>query len=86
MLFWGHDSMKRVLLSHIKEKQKVHVVDIDGGSVFVNRMMSLGIYRGREISVVSRLALRGPTVVKVGRSTFALGRSMAAKIMVEVRS
>jgi Fe2+ transport system protein FeoA len=78
--------MKKVSLSQVKEKQKVHVADIDGGSVFVNRMMSLGIYQGREISVLSHLALRGPTVVKVGRSTFALGRSMAAKIMVEVKS
>jgi Fe2+ transport system protein FeoA len=78
--------MKKVPLSHIKKNQKVHVADIEGGSIFVNRMMSLGIYQGREISVLSRLALRGPTVVKVGRSTFALGRSMAAKILVEVKS
>jgi Fe2+ transport system protein FeoA len=78
--------MKKIPLSQVKEKQKVHVVEIDGGCVFVNRMMSLGIYQGREISVLSRLALRGPTVVKVGRSTFALGRNMAAKIMVEMVS
>jgi len=77
---------KKIPLSQVKAKHKVHIVDMEGGCVFVNRMMSLGIYKGRELSVVSRLALRGPTVVKVGRSTFALGRSMAAKIMVEMRS
>ncbi len=82
----GHERMKKIPLSQIKEAQKVFVSDIDGGSIFVNRMMSLGIYQGREIAVLSRLALRGPTVVKVGRSTFALGRSMAAKILVEIKS
>ncbi|MFA6378789.1 MAG: FeoA family protein [Candidatus Omnitrophota bacterium] len=78
--------MKKIPLSHVKNKQKVHVAEIDGGSIFVNRMMSLGIYQGREVTVLSRLALRGPTVVKVGRSIFALGRSMAAKIMVEMKA
>ena len=78
--------MKKIALSQIKEPRKVHVCEIHGGNVFVSRMMSLGVYPGREISVVSRLALRGPTVVKVGRSTFALGRSMAAKITVEPRT
>jgi Fe2+ transport system protein FeoA len=77
--------MKKILLSQVKNKQKVYVLEIDGGAPFVNRMMSLGIYPGREMTVLSRLALRGPTVVKIGRSTFALGRSMAAKITVEIR-
>ena len=78
--------MKKVPLSQVKEKHKVCVVGIEGGCVFINRMMSLGIYPGREIAIMSRLALRGPTVVKVGRSTFALGRNMAAKILVEVKA
>ena len=68
----------------MKERQKGRVTAILGGSGFANRMMSLGIYAGREITKLSHFALRGPVTIKVGRSVLALGHGMAAKITVEV--
>ncbi|MFH1889193.1 MAG: FeoA family protein [Candidatus Omnitrophota bacterium] len=75
---------KKISLFQMKEKQKGKVVEISGGNVFSSRMMSLGIYAGREITKLSHFALRGPVAIKVGRSVLALGHDMAAKIMVEV--
>ncbi len=68
----------------MKERQKGRVLEISGGSVFANRMMSMGIYAGREVIKVSHFALKGPVTIKVGRSVLALGHGMAAKIVVEV--
>ena len=67
----------------MKAKERGRVVEISGGSAFSNRMMSMGIYAGREITKLSHFALRGPITIKVGRSTLALGHGMAVKIMVE---
>jgi len=60
------------------------VAEISGGSALANRMMSMGIYKGREITKLSHFALRGPVAIKVGRSTFALGHGVAAKILIDV--
>ncbi len=68
----------------MKERQKARISEISGGSTFVNRMMSMGIYAGREVTKVSHFAMKGPVTIKVGRSTLALGHGMAAKITVEV--
>jgi Fe2+ transport system protein FeoA len=76
--------MKKVSLLQMKEKQKGKVAAISGGSVVHHRMMSLGIYQGREITKLSHFVLRGPVAIKVGRSVLALGHGMAAKITVEV--
>jgi len=75
---------KRTSLVQMREKQRGRVIEISGGSAFVNRMMSMGIYTGKEIAKLSHLALRGPVTIRVGRSVLALGHGMAAKIVVEV--
>jgi ferrous iron transport protein A len=76
--------MKKLSLSQMKEKIKGRVVEITGGHTLQNKLMSLGIYPGREITKLSHFALRGPIAIKVGRSTLALGHDMAAKVIVEV--
>ena len=68
----------------MKEKQKGKVLEISGGSSFAGRMMSMGIYAGREITKLNHFALRGPITIKVGRSVLALGHGIAAKIIIEV--
>jgi ferrous iron transport protein A len=75
---------KKISLVQMKEKQKGKVSEISGGSNFSGRMMSMGIYTGREITKLNHFALRGPVTIKVGRSVLALGHGIAAKIMVEV--
>ncbi len=76
--------MKKLSLVQMKENQKGKIIDISGGSNLRNRLMSMGMYEGREIVKLSHFALRGPVAVKVGRSIFAIGHSMAAKIVLEL--
>jgi len=76
--------MKKISLVQLKEKSKARVLEISGGSSLQHKLMSLGIYPGREIIKLSHFALRGPVTIKVGRSVLALGHTMAAKVMVEI--
>ncbi len=76
--------MKKISLLQMKEKRRGKIAEVCGGSIFANRMMSMGIYPGREIIKLSHFALRGPVTIKVGRSVLALGHGMAGKIIVEI--
>ena len=76
--------MKRLSLLKMRENQRGRVVEILAGAALGNKLMSMGIYNGREITKLSHFALRGPVAIKVGRSVLALGHGMAAKIIVEI--
>ncbi|MCX5696944.1 MAG: FeoA family protein [Candidatus Omnitrophica bacterium] len=78
--------MKKLSLIKLKKNTKARVLEISGGGNLQHKMMSMGIYPGKEITKVSHFALRGPVTVKVGRSLIALGHSMAAKILLEKES
>ena len=75
--------MKKISLLQIKENEKVKILEITGGSNLEKRLMSMGAYKGKEVAKLSHIGLRGPVVIKVGRSILALGHSVAAKIIVE---
>lgn len=75
--------MKKASLVHLKPDHKGKIVEISGGSGLQNRLMSMGLYVGKEIIKLSYVGLRGPVVIRVGRSVLALGHGMAAKIIVE---
>ena len=68
----------------MKRNQRGRVLDISGGSALLGRMMSMGLYPGREITKVDQMALRGAVTIKVGRAVIALGHGMAAKIILEI--
>ncbi len=76
--------MKKMSLVLMKADRKGKVADILGGASLNNKLMSMGLYKGKEIAKLSHIGLRGPVVIKVGRSILALGHDMAAKIMVEI--
>jgi ferrous iron transport protein A len=76
--------MRKVSLAQMKENQIGKVFEIASGSALSNRLMSMGIYKGREITKLSHFALRGPVALKVGRTIMALGHGMASKIIVEI--
>jgi len=76
--------VKKLSLAQMKEKQRGRVAEVSAGQILQNKLMSMGIYKGREISMVSRFRLKGPVVVKVGRSVLALGHGMASKVIVEM--
>ena len=75
--------MKKVTLVQMKEKQKGIILEIPQGAALQNKLMSMGIYKGREISKISHIGLKGPAAIKVGRSVMVLGHGMASKIIVE---
>jgi len=75
--------MKKISLVHLKSNHKGKVSEITGGAGLQNRLMSMGLYIGKEITKLSYVGLRGPVVIRVGRSVLALGHGMAAKIIVE---
>lgn len=70
---------------HLKANHKGRVSEILGGAGLQHRLMSMGIYAGKEIVKLSYVGLRGPVVIKVGRSVLALGHGVALKIMVETQ-
>lgn len=76
--------MRKLSLAQMKGHQKGKVSEISGGAGLQNKFMSMGIYRGKEITKLSHFALRGPVAIKVGRTVLALGHGMSAKIILEV--
>jgi len=75
--------MKKSSLLQIKENEKVKILEILGGSNLEKRLMSMGVYKDKELIKVSHIGLKGPVVIKVGRTILALGHGVAAKIIVE---
>jgi ferrous iron transport protein A len=77
--------MKKTILTQLKQNTKAKIIEISGGACLQRRLMSMGVYPGREIKKLSHFALRGPIAIKVGRSILALGFGMARKITVETQ-
>jgi ferrous iron transport protein A len=75
--------MKKISLAHMKADHKGKVVEILGGANLASRLMNMGVYKGKEVTKLSHIGLRGPVVIRVGRSILALGHGVAEKIMVE---
>ncbi len=75
--------IKRIPLTRLPENRKARVAEITGGANLHDKLMSMGVYEGRELLKLSCIGLRGPVVVKVGRSMVAMGYGMAGKITVE---
>lgn len=75
--------MKKLSLIQIKANHKGKVVEIVAGINLQNRLMNMGVYKGREVAKLSHIGLRGPVVIKVGRGILALGHGLAAKIIIE---
>ena len=75
--------MKKVTLVQMKEKQKGVILEIPAGAALQNKLMSMGIYKGREITKISHIGLKGPVAIKVGRSVLVLGHGVANKIVIE---
>lgn len=75
--------MKKISLVQIKANEKVKILEILGGSNLESKLLSMGVYIGKEVTKLSHIGLRGPVVIKAGRSILALGHSVAAKVIVE---
>ena len=75
--------MKKISLVQIKADEKVKVLEILGGSNLESKLLSMGVYKGKPLTKLSHIGLRGPVVIKSGRSILALGHGVAEKVIVE---
>ncbi len=75
--------MKKISLIKLRANRKGKIVEILGGSNLQSRLMNMGVFKGKEISKLSHVGLRGPVVIKSGRSILALGHGVAAKVILE---
>ncbi len=75
--------MKKISLAQLKPDHKGKVSDIVGGGNLRSKLMHMGVYKGTEITKLSHIGLRGPVVIKSGRSILALGHGVAAKVILE---
>ena len=75
--------MRKLSLVQTKPNHRGKVVEISGGAGLANKLMTMGIYKGKEIAKLSHIGLRGPVVIKSGRSILALGHGVASKIILE---
>jgi Fe2+ transport system protein FeoA len=75
--------MKKISLVQIKPNEKVKILEILGGSNLESRLLSMGVYQGKPVTKLSHIGLKGPVVIKAGRSILALGHGVAEKVIVE---
>ncbi len=76
--------MKIISLAQLKTNQKGRISEVLGKTNLQNKLMNMGVYKGKEVSKISHIGLKGPVVIKAGRSILALGHSIAIKIMIEL--
>jgi len=70
-------------LAELKRGKIAEIKQIKGGLGFQRRVATLGIRAGKKIQKVAEQPLRGPIVLEVDGCRVALGRGMAARVLVE---
>jgi ferrous iron transport protein A len=70
------------LLTELSPGERGTVVAVHGGRGIQARLRSLGLVEGQTLRKLSALAWGGPVVVEVKRTQVAIGRGMAARILV----
>jgi len=73
-----------VSLTDVKSGSKVRVVRIKGGLGIRQRLSCLGIHIGDIIILQKSGFMRGPILLNIHGNQVALGRGVAAKVLVEV--
>lgn len=74
--------INQISLAQMQPGQSGTVVNIDGGHGIINRLNTLGIIQGKNITKISSLFMRGPVTIEVDRAKVALGFGMAKRIIV----
>lgn len=70
-------------LTNVEVGQKARVVNVEGQGL-AKKLYEFGILNGASVQLMAKHPMRGPLVVKVGKSEVAVGRRMAGKIQVEL--
>lgn len=75
-----------VSLASVKAGTQVKIVSISGGLGIRQRLSCLGIHPGDFLVLQKSGFMRGPVLVNIHGNQVALGRGIAAKILVEAAS
>ncbi|PKL17763.1 MAG: hypothetical protein CVV49_09460 [Spirochaetae bacterium HGW-Spirochaetae-5] len=70
-------------LSEVLSGKTGIITGIDSGKGIYRRLASMGVFEGREISIISN-NLRTPVLIESAGRKMAIGRGMAAKIQMEI--
>ena len=70
-------------LTHLKTGEKGKIVAVRGGRMVIQRLNDLGLTIGTDLIIKGEAPWGGPVQILVRGSTLALGRGIAAKIMVK---
>ena len=70
-------------VTELRAHQTARIVGLVGGRGFQNRLRSLGIREGKEISVLVSQPFGGPVVIEIDGRATTIGRGMARAIIVE---
>ena len=74
--------MTEASLTELKSGDTGIVSRIEGGQRMITRLSGLGITEGIEIEMVSRQPMKGPVLIKTGRTKVAIGHGMAGRIFI----
>ncbi|UCC11920.1 MAG: ferrous iron transport protein A [candidate division WOR-3 bacterium] len=76
--------MTIVDLAELKAGMTGTITNIDGGHGITNRLDAMGIRCGIKVTKLSGQFMRGPVIIKVGKTQIAIGYGMAKKVLVQV--
>ena len=79
----GESEVKIIPLTQMREGRTGVVAAVKGGYGMTSRLESLGILPGTRVTKVGSQPLRGPVMLRVNRTTLAVGFGMARRILVE---
>jgi len=76
----------QLTLLSMRENEAGYIFEVSGSEEFQSKLKAMGLYAGRQLLKRSPEKSGGPVVVEVMGTRVALGRGMAAKVSVKVRS
>ncbi|WP_456475793.1 FeoA family protein [Candidatus Pyrohabitans sp.] len=77
--------MSELKLSNMKPGEKGRVLFINGGGIFLRRLVDMGVVKGVDLTLVRRAPLGDPVEVEVRGYNLTLRKAEAENITVEVR-
>jgi len=73
-----------VSLLELAKGQSAKIVAIEGGEASQAKLKNLGLRQGVTVKKIRDMFTHGPIIVKAGQTEIALGRGMAAKVILEL--
>ncbi|HAV43294.1 TPA: ferrous iron transport protein A [bacterium] len=77
--------MAVVSLTQMQQGKSGKIIEIQGGRDLTTRLEALGLRPGVQIEKIGSQFIRGPVMVRIGRTQVAIGFKMAGKVLVEER-